>query len=59
MEEEEEEDWGSFAVDDDEEWDIPKIEGKVRWENSEFRKYVRSQKADDDIQTLLTEVQCH
>ena len=46
-------------MDDDEEWDVPEIEGKVRWENSEFRKYVRSQKADDDIQTLLTEVQCH
>ena len=45
-------------MDDDEEWDVPEIEGKVRWENSEFRKYVRSQKADDDIQTLLTEVQC-
>ena len=55
--EDDDDDWGSFAVDDDEEWHAPEITARVKWENSEFRKYVKSQKADDEIQTLITEVQ--
>ena len=54
--ESEDDDEGSFAVDDEEEWDVPKRTDIVEWKNSKFKQYKKVLKTDDEIATMITEV---
>ena len=54
--ENDDDDEGSFAVDDDEEWDADKNNSPIEYKNSKFEEYAKRKMGDDEIQTLITEL---